>query len=192
MVRKISPYYVYQLTGWGVVISGVFLLPRGMTGVLGIEVLAGLVSSHLLRMVIIRAGWLEKPIERVWPLLSVALLLTCVVAYGIKRVGCAWLTGWSGGQFLPGIFEYLLLLLPWTGIYFIYHYIQKSRQQCVRARELKQRIAVMQQQCEESGTDMEGIMVTLQRISSLIEEDPGRSREEITEFSKLLRSGYMR
>lgn len=44
----------------------------------------------------------------------------------------------------------------------------------------------------ESGTDMEDIMATLRRIASLIEVDRGKSREEITEFSKLLRSGYMR
>jgi len=50
----------------------------------------------------------------------------------------------------------------------------------------------MQQQCEESGTDMESVMAKLQRIASLIEADPDKSREEITEFSKLLRSGYMR
>ena len=167
-------------------------MPRGMTGILGIEMLAGLISSHLLRIVIIRSGWLEKPIARIWPRVAVAVLLTCVVAYGIKQAGCIWLTERSGGQFLPGLFEYLLLLLPWTGIYFFYHHIQKSRQQGVREKELKRRIALMQQQCEESGTDMESIMATLQRIASLIEADPDRSREEITEFSKLLRSGYMR
>ena len=192
MVRKISPYYICQLAGWGMVMLGMLLLAYGWARVLEIEVLAGLVSSHLLRMVIIRAGWLEGYLVRSWRRVAVAVLLTCMIASGIKLGCCAWLIGWPGGQFLPGVFEYFLLLLPWTGIYFFYHEIQRSRQQCVRAGELKQRIDVMQQQCEESGTDMEGMMVKLQRIASLIEADPDRSREEITEFSKLLRSGYMR
>lgn len=167
-------------------------MPTGFTKVLEIEALAGLISTHLLRIVIIRAGWLEKPLVRVWPWVAAAVLLTCIVAFGIKRAGCFWLTEYTGGLFPAGVFEYLLLLLPWTGIYFFYHHIQNSRRECVRTRELQQRVADMQQQCEASGTDMESMMATLQRIASLIEADPDRSREEITEFSKLLRSGYMR
>jgi len=168
------------------------LLPFGFTKVLEIEALAGLVSSHLLRIVIIRAGWLEMPMVRMWPRVAVAVLLACAVAYGIKWAGCVWLTEFNGAQFLPGLFEYLLLLLPWTGMYFFYHYIRKERRQRVRAGELKQRIAVMERQCEDSGTDMENMMARLQQIASLIEADPEGSRKEITEFSKLLRTGYMR
>lgn len=40
--------------------------------------------------------------------------------------------------------------------------------------------------------DMGEMLARLQRIAGLIEAHPDQSREEITEFSKLLRNGYMR
>jgi len=157
-------------------------------------VIPGLASSHLLRIVIIRAGWLELAFTRIWMRVSMAVLVTCMVAASLAWVGYASMTyrEFSWAKFLATVFDFHLLLLPWAGIYFFYHYIRKDRRRCVRAGELKQRIAVMQQECEVSGTDMESMMERLQRIASLIEADPDRSREEITEFSKLLRSGYMR
>lgn len=172
--------------------SGMFLLPYGMSARLEWEVLAGLVSSHLLRMVIIRAGWLERPLVQVWPWVAVAVLLTLVAAQGIKTACFVLFTDRPAGMFLAGLFDFSLLLLPWTAFYFLYHQIQRSRRQCIRNKELQQRVSVMQEQCEQSGTDMEGMMARLQRIASLIEMDPNKSREEITEFSKFLRAGYMR
>lgn len=157
-------------------------------------VVPGVICSHLLRIVIIRAGWLELPFARVWMRASMAVAVTCVAAASLAWVGYASMgyREFAWNKFLGTVFDFHLLLFPWAGIYFLYHYIRKSRLQYVRARELKSRIAVMQQQCEESGTDMESVMARLQRIASLIEADPNKSREEITEFSKLLRSGYMR
>ncbi|MBN8851081.1 MAG: hypothetical protein J0H07_04410 [Sphingobacteriales bacterium] len=64
--------------------------------------------------------------------------------------------------------------------------------QGIYKRDLELRVSAMQEQYERSGTDMENMLARMQRIASLIEADPDRSREEITEFSKLLRSGYMR
>ena len=137
---------------------------------------------------------MELPFTRIWLRGLMAVLVTCIVAASLAWVGDVWMAYrvFTWAQFLATVFDFHLLLLPWAGIYFFYHYIRKDRRRCVRVGELKQRIAVMQQECEVSGTDMENMMARLQRIASLIDADPDRSREEITEFSKLLRSGYMR
>jgi hypothetical protein len=67
-----------------------------------------------------------------------------------------------------------------------------SRREAIRKKQLELRLAGMQKQSEASGTNMEDLLVALQRIDHLVEADPDRSREEITIFSHLLRTGYMR
>jgi len=64
-------------------------------------------------------------------------------------------------------------------------------QESSKNRKLEMRVKEMEKQSEVSGTNMETMIDTLKRIQASIEVDPKRSRAEITEFSKLLREGYL-
>lgn len=172
--------------------AGLLLMPFGSADIFWIQAAAGLSATHLFRTVIVRLGWRERPVVQIWPWVGVGLLLTAALAQSMKMVGWSLLIELTGRSFFAGVLDYSLLIVPWTLIYFCYHHIRRSRQQCVRNKDLNQRVVSMQEEYERSGTDLGEMLVRLQRISGLIEADPDRSREEITEFSKLLRNGYMR
>ena len=158
-----------------------------------VTVAVGLLVSHLLRSVIVRYGWLGLPVKRALSRLITGVVLACIVAAVVKR---AIFTG-MGYTHLPVFVlaadaaDYSFLLVPWGIMYYLYNYIGMVHREIVKKKVLELRVMEMKKQSEESGVDVQVIMDSLRRIKLSIEEDPARCRAEITEFSKLLRNGYL-
>jgi hypothetical protein len=81
------------------------------------------------------------------------------------------------------------MLFPWACLYSIVHYAGRPHEAVVRGRQLKWRLADLQRKAEASEVDSGAMIEWLRRIEAMVETDPERSREEITEFSKMLRRG---
>jgi hypothetical protein len=88
--------------------------------------------------------------------------------------------------------EYILLFLPWTIIYCLYHHIQKTREKNTELRRLELLLKEKAATANDTTVDIESITRSLDRIRSLIGEDTTRARAEITAFSQLLRKGYLK
>jgi uncharacterized protein YqgV (UPF0045/DUF77 family) len=78
------------------------------------------------------------------------------------------------------MFDVLLLLVPWTVTYYLYHYVKAVQMEIGRARKLEMRVKEMERKSEGGVTSLETMMEILQKIQRSVEEDPGRCREEIT------------
>jgi len=209
MPRAPSRYYLYcQSVGWGMLLmiyiaSGLLILHQETIKSLEnafITALTGLFMTHLLRLAILKYGWLNGPVRQglTWVLLGA---VSAAMAAGLIKVTVITLCGmtmktvegqpWHLRILASGI-EYTLPFLPWTIIYCLYHHIQRTRQKNAEMRRLEFLLKEKSATAGDAAVDIESITRSLDRIRSLIAEDAAAARAEITVFSQLLRKGYLK
>lgn len=203
MLNRISNYWLCQIAGWIFVgISYVFFaytFDKKLTSLLLIRivlvVLVGVLITHLLRWVIRQLNWLMQPIEKVLPKLLVAVIiasLTCsllVVALSdlTKASGAASQLNFSS-RLLAYTIDIGLFIIPWVLIYYFYHYITKSRKQQLDTLKLEAFVKELELKTIKSHINPHFIFNALNSIRALIDENPSRARNAITELSNILRS----
>jgi len=206
----ISKYYwLCQIGGWGSLFVIIFTLNQFQlkSDFIEYEVLtclAGLLVTHLLRKAIRRFGWLNLPPKKGLLRLLLAVVLASTLAAWMRILGIDWLNrimevpalfSQSRSIFIRifQIIEYAILIIPWTLIYCFYNYIGKTRKESLEKRRLEQKLQEMEQQAAAaSEVNVDFLIDSLHKIQSSIEENPACSRAKITEFSNLLRRGFLK
>lgn len=84
-----------------------------------------------------------------------------------------------------GSFFYMLI---WNLIYFMYHYIQKSRQEQIDRIRLESLVKELELKTIKAHINPHFIFNALNSIRALVDENPIRARTAITELSNILRS----
>jgi hypothetical protein len=181
MAKSPSRYYLYcQCTGWG----GFLILNLLVQLILRSHLeekwiwrsflftLAGLLYTHLLRLIIVKYRWLELPVKQALPKLLLGTILTAAIAGSTLAIAV------SSRRFFSEIIFYIIVITPWTTLYYGYDYMRKTR-----IKDLQRRRQVV---------DIDFITESLNHIQSMIDQDPKAAREEITAFSQLLRNGYLK
>jgi two-component system LytT family sensor kinase len=161
-----------------------------------LAVLAGLLTTHLFREVIRRSGWLLLPVEKALPKLVIGILLTCIADSLIRivvvdstnllspvRKDVDFLT-----RLLTNTVDCGLMIIPWTLIYYFYHYIEKSRKQQLDTLKLEALVKELELKTIKSHINPHFIFNALNSIRALVDENPIRARTAITELSNILRS----
>lgn len=205
MPKNASGYYWWcQIGGWGFMALVMLLFfptinNQPITNKLivhfGLVVLSGILATHLFRELIRRAGWLSLPIEKAFPKLLIGVFLTCV-ADSLIRMGLIdalditftkrkidFMT-----RLLATTLESGLLIIPWTLIYYFYHYIDKSRKQQLDTLKLEAAVKELELKTIKSHINPHFIFNALNSIRALVDENPARARTAITELSNILRS----
>jgi len=168
-----------------------------LVGFMIVIVLAGILSTHLFREVIRRSGWLLLPVEKAFPKLLIGTILCCV-ADGMIRMGIVDALDLSTSpartkmlyfpRLLFNTLETGLLIIPWTLIYYFYHYIEKSRKQQLDTLKLEALVKELELKTIKAHINPHFIFNSLNSIRALIDENPTRARTAITELSNILRS----
>jgi sensor histidine kinase YesM len=183
------------VVGWGFL---VFLVERNAPAwedkVTAVFLVSGILVTHLFREVIKSAGWLMIPVEKAVPKFLVGILVTCVV-FALLRIGMADLV--TDFYRKKSSFFYRLLnvslengimILPWTLIYYFYHYISNSRKQQLDTLKLEALVKELELKTIKAHINPHFIFNALNSIRALIDENPARARTAITELSNILRS----
>jgi two-component system LytT family sensor kinase len=203
MNNKISKYWMLQIAGWGLLflihlffaftfdrLNGLFL------GRLTVFVSMGILFSHLMRLIIIRRNILGNPLQRqlieifaitlVFALLagSVETLLTTIIGLKNKQEMRSSVLSVVVMNALTS-FVYFFM---WNSIYLIYHYIEKSRNQQFDTLKLEALVKELELKTIKSHINPHFIFNALNSIRALIDENPQRARNAITELSNILRS----
>jgi len=98
-------------------------------------------------------------------------------------------TQYAVGQvIINNAFNSFFYLFIWNSIYYIYHYIQKSRRQQVDTLKLEALVKELELKTIKSHINPHFIFNALNSIRALIDENPSRARNAITELSNILRS----
>jgi len=202
-MQKTNKYYWWlQIGGWGS-LALILILANALWSkvdqqffvTLGLLILASLFATHVFRMFIRRAGWLDLPVEKALPRLALGILLVCLLDTVIRISVISWLD-LSGSnkkllfstRFLLVTVENGLYIIPWTLIYYFFHYIEKSRKQQLDTLKLEALVRELELKTIKSHINPHFIFNALNSIRALIDENPTRARAAITELSNILRS----
>lgn len=191
-------YWCCQAAGWGMA-WGTLRLNSCLSypvnpGITLYTCISGLIATHLLRVCLHRfaSRALTLPKEGLYLLVSIILTtglataLKCLALYYFIDDALSW---YAVFLFIP--LDYLLLIIPWTLIYWGCRLVARTRAQAIERHRLEWRLREMQTHAGESAITVEDLMAEVNRIVDLIDENPSRARSEITAFSRLLRESYL-
>ena len=204
MLKKISRYWICQLTGWGasMATSTFFYLTLSVRKVdhffilILISVVLGILITHIMRMTIREYKVLEKRLET-QIILFIFLTLVFSVVYGFADVAIekAFNLRDTGGpkislanEITRTVINNFFLLFIWNLIYYTYHYVERNRKQEVDTLKLQAVVKELELKTIKSHINPHFIFNALNSIRALVDENPTRARTAITELSNILRS----
>ncbi|HVF81044.1 MAG TPA: histidine kinase [Flavisolibacter sp.] len=201
---QLSRYWVAQFAGWGLfaLINVFFALlfnsyePKILQRILFfMEV--GVIFSHFMREVIHRSSVLLKDLRQqifTFILLTIAFsfFITCIVSPFEQLFQLR--TNAEGepvsylSLFITNLISFIPLLLIWNAIYFMYHFIIKTRKQEMDTIKLEALVRQLELNTIKAHVNPHFIFNSLNGIRALVDENPERARSAITELSNILRS----
>jgi two-component system LytT family sensor kinase len=210
-LRKFSRYWIFQAAGWGsfALINTFFawsfdkLVDKTNVeiffGRLSIFILVGLLATHTMRFTIIRLNVLQRGFDRqVAQFLLMTFVFSIVASFIYMRLlqHFHWLKKDEQEYadknifllILSGGFSFFLLFFIWNLIYFMYHYVSKSRKQQMDTLQLEKLVKELELQTIKAHINPHFIFNALNSIRALIDENPVRARTAVTELSNILRS----
>jgi two-component system, LytTR family, sensor kinase len=201
---KLSRYWVFQFTGWGLfALINVFFAwlfnsfePNSLLRILFFMEI-GIIFSHFMREVIFRSAILLKDLRQqiltfVFLTIAFSFFITCIVSpYEHMFQLRAKVEGRSVSYlslFITNFISFVPLLLIWNAIYFMYHFISKTRKQEMDTIKLEALVRQLELNTIKAHINPHFIFNALNGIRALIDENPERARKAITELSNILRS----
>ncbi|GAA0528127.1 sensor histidine kinase [Chitinophaga japonensis] len=154
----------------------------------------GLLSTHLLRNVINRQNWFQYSFEK-----QVLLFFALIVGTGVMiYLGSTAVSNFfrqpdhrkvfSGQEVVRNLLSNCLITAIWWLIYFIWHYVDRSRNTQVDKLKLESTVKELELKTIKSQLNPHFIFNALNSIRALVDENPQRARTAITELSNILRS----
>ena len=203
LVKKISNYWLCQFVGWGIVALSLLFFAlsfgRGITYEYLLKILiimaAGLLSTHLLRYFIRMNNWLLLPVEKSIVRLFVAVVMTSIL-FSLLIMGMNELAGVEKNtrnlDFITRLSVNILtngiFIIPWVLFYYFYHYMVKSRKQQLDTLKLEALVKELELKTIKSHINPHFIFNALNSIRALIDENPNKARNAVTNLSNILRS----
>jgi two-component system, LytTR family, sensor kinase len=199
---KLQRYWAFQVLGWGLFgliniffayLFGQFKLDMLCRVLFIVEV--GIISSHFMRQIIKRSTLMIRPINQQIILLLILTLLFGLFFSLVQTNFESYYKLYSTVKappfhihFLYNLSSSFVLLFIWNCIYFMYHYVAKSRKQQLDTLQLEALVKSLELKTIKAHINPHFIFNALNSIRALIDEDPVRARRAITELSSILRS----
>jgi hypothetical protein len=203
-------YWLFQAIGWGsfALINMLIAFSFGhlstseeatlFFGRIGIFLVLGLILTHLMRILIIQINLLQRKLEnQLYIFIAITLMFSVIGAY----FDLSLLTEYNllnrqekanqDSRFLlvmNAAIYFFVYFFIWNLIYFIYHYINKSRKQQMDTLKLEALVKELELKTIKAHINPHFIFNSLNSIRALVDENPERARKAITELSTILRS----
>jgi two-component system, LytTR family, sensor kinase len=196
----LSRYWIFQLAGWGLFIAinvflGVFVMntltERGLQR-LFFYVEIGILFTHIMREVIRTTDLLLKPIKQ-----QLIILISLIIIFSVMAAGTnapfEFFFRLKANNSYKEIFyvdfgSYIPVITIWSFIYFMYHFMAKTRKQELDTVKLEALVKSLELKTIKANINPHFIFNALNGIRALIDEDPARARRAVTELSNILRS----
>ncbi len=199
-------YWGAQLLGWTSYSSLIYLAtyfdkPEDITFTLMLHliivVFINIIFTHLMRFYMLRMKWLDKKLVALLPRL-VVISLTCAFLILLSLSFVEQLiypesedTPINLGRYVVSTLVYTLLIICWNGIYFTYHFFQKSRQQELDNLSLEASKNEIELKNLRSQLNPHFLFNSLNSIRALIDEEPQDAKNAVTTLSNLLRKSLI-
>jgi two-component system, LytTR family, sensor kinase len=203
MIKKISTYWLYQIIGWGTFIAVNLFFAHLYSKFdsifvyrLFIYVGLGVATTHLMRFFIKKIKFLAQVLQQqlisfvlvtiifsLWLSMLESTLIASLQLFSNEEKKISYKT-----LMLTSVFNSFLILFIWNCIYYIYHYIQKSRRQQLDTLQLETLVKELELKNIKAHINPHFIFNALNSIRALIDENPQRARTAITELSNIFRN----
>lgn len=204
--RRRAWYWGCQLVGWGFYAGVNFLLFRAhapLTVATALSLLfsaEGLLLTHGYRRWIHQRGWRELPagalLKRAVPMVfALAALLGACVPLNMLLIRAVLVGGKLGPEFdlftlgaAFGLFFNLSFLMAlWSAIYYGFHFVEGRRQAEIDRWRLAAALSEAELRALRAQVNPHFLFNSLNSLRSLINEDPARAREAVTQLAAILR-----
>ncbi len=202
MMKKLPAYWGCQIIGWSLYGLSFFFLARIFEQEITplfrnrivLWLVLGIISTDVFRRTIHARKMLPPLQGKKWAELFVMVLLinflysfsTSIIVELIKLYDPK-IKSFSK-RFLYEFFNDGFIIIFWTAIYYIWHYIEASRKTELDRVQLESLVKELQLKTIKSHINPHFIFNALNSIRALVDENPGRARTAITELSNILRS----
>lgn len=198
-------YWLVQFLGWftyaTLIFLATFLNPNAqkwyqVLGPLMLLSFFGILHTHIMRFWMIRLNWLNKKLLRLIPRLIItsiicATLIELSFSISNQLIFDATSVLDDLGRTAINILSLTFLVICWNGIYYSYHFFQKSRIQELNNIILEASKNEIELQNLRSQLNPHFLFNSLNSIRALIEIDPQKSKAAITTLSNLLRKSLI-
>ncbi|MFK7953121.1 MAG: sensor histidine kinase [Ekhidna sp.] len=198
-MTKQKIYWLCQILGWGLYgLVQVFFYTIAerfdadqLIGVV-FQVIYYIITTHLFRTIIIRSGWLNLRLNRLMPRLLLFTFVLSIVNYGYL-LSIEFFTGEVVAKdlmiltILINTLGYWVVYFLWTIFYFAFHYVDRYN------KSLKAETATREVELSNLRAQLNPhfIFNALNSIRALVDEDPRKSKDAITQLSHILRNSLM-
>jgi two-component sensor histidine kinase len=211
MKKKALTYWICQISGW--VFYGLTLLffgyvfnqPPGTNfqppGAwyykrMALSLLLGLIFTHILRQLIITFKLRPPTSKNKWWILVLCFTIICIGYSFANSLVVEWFHLYSnpnrkfsiGKRSLYNLINDTPIILVWTTIYYLWHYVQANTKAEIDKIRLESLVKDLELKTIKSHINPHFIFNALNSIRALVDENPTRARTAITELSNILRS----
>ncbi len=192
-------YWILQFTGWIAynvanvllyIVAGTFETASVMYGL----ILSAwfIFSTHIYRLVIRHYNWVNLKFLKLLPRVLVATFILSIIKYFVHLIIADYLDILYGNIFDPltvvsFLFAYMVFYVTWSLLYFMYHYFERYNTS-LRYEALKNEIELNKL---KSQLNPHFIFNALNGIRGLVDEDPTKAKDAITQLSHILRSSLV-
>jgi sensor histidine kinase YesM len=198
-MNKNKLYWSFQIIGWGfyVLINSVVANMSVASTKLGgkffvpllVEGLFFFVATHFYRYLIKKKDWLSLSISALTPRILASTIIIGLFIYFIRIIGVSYMLELynldllSLTKVLGNTAGNGLIVFIWSLFYFIYQYFERYN------LSLKHDAAFRQMELEnlKSQLNPHFIFNSLNSIRALVDENPGKSKQSITQLSNIMR-----
>jgi hypothetical protein len=199
-------YWIAQITGW--LLLSMFLMVSTFASKEGQKIpgrdlvisfvvffVLGVVISHLMRLIFIRQGWLNLKLGPLIPrILGVSISAAVMMVVVTAVLSLLFKTDPKPFEVFALVANAIVLaifFLMWNGLYFTFHFFQKSRVQEVKNLQLSASQNEIELKNLRSQLNPHFLFNSLNSIRALIDLDPVQAKDNVTTLSNLLRKSLI-
>lgn len=152
--------------------------------------------THLMRWLMLKLNWLDKKLVSLIPrLIIISISCGILIEYSLRifdsLLSLNDFDSATIGQIIINIFALTLLIICWNGIYFTFHFFQKSRKQEIDNLSLEASKNEIELKNLRSQLNPHFLFNSLNSIRALIDIQPSSAKHAVTVLSNLLRKSLV-
>jgi two-component system, LytTR family, sensor kinase len=215
MARPRKMYWLAQLGGWGLLAAFVFLASflqendsskltneERITLIISSCIVfysVGILISHSMRFVYLRLGILGKKLNSILlPVILITLVASVIltIIFYFESILLNYLfQSYKRETLLANLFaetiSHFIIFTLWNGVYFTFHYFQKSNNQEMLSLQLEASHNEIELKNLRSQLNPHFLFNSLNTVRALVEIDPQLAKTNITKLSNLLRKSLV-
>lgn len=199
-MNKKALYWICQISGWLFLVLAQSLYLK-LSNSLNFEtatsqcllLLFGILLSHLYRNFIVKFGWLRIKVLFLIPRVIIASVLLAIIG-DYSQYGVELLLGIAGSKhentitIVTNIVNLIPFFFSWSLIYFLFHFIENYKKAEIENLKWEASINEIELNKLKSQLNPHFMFNAMNSIRALIDENPNKSKDAITQLSNILRN----